>query len=192
MSLITKKQAYVAARLLFILPGLAIGVLLYGWANSPSSQSIKVGDQTGTSDNQVDTRLKTLSTDYFTVQLPANFKTQTNGLPGSSQLVQILSYEPYSGGVQVGIVSNILPSGGLSGVADYNYRKTKAAEYIPISLPSGNASTRALFRHYDQSELSAYLVNGSRYASVTVSGPPEQSTILQKRLEETLQTWQWQ
>ncbi|TAK89700.1 hypothetical protein EPO04_01175 [Patescibacteria group bacterium] len=192
MSLVSKKRAYLVARLLFILPGIMVGVLFYGWANSPSSQAIKVDNQDTAQANQADTTLQPISTKFFTIQLPANYKTQTNSLPGRTPLIQLFSYEPHSGGVQVGVVSDLLPPEGLSGVADYNLRKTKPAEYKVIAVPGGNKYVRALFTLHDQSELSAYLVNGSRYASVTVSGPQNQPALLQKRLDETLQTWQWQ
>jgi len=188
---ITKKRVYLIARLLFIIPGVAIGILFYGWANKPSSQPIKIDNPTESPTPQATAQPNTVSTDYFIVQFPARFKVQTNKPSGSSQLLQILSYEPNSGGLQIGIVSNALPDGGLNSVADYNLRKMKPAEYQPTNVQFRNNSLQAAFQSNDQSEISVYLVDRTRYASVTITGPAGQSDTLQRRLEEVLSTWQW-
>lgn len=192
MTVVTKKRAYIAARLLLIVPGVIVGAMFNGWANSPSSKSVWVGNQDVSQLDQTSSTLKPISTKYFTTLLPENYKTQINTTPERKPAVLVLSHEPRSGGIQVGIVSDVLPASGLSGVADYNLRATKPDEYQPIALPGTNNSLQALFKASDRTELSAYLVDGTRYASITVTGAQNQSDLLQKRLEDTLTTWRWQ
>jgi hypothetical protein len=157
------------------------------WANAPATQSITM--QKSQLAAAVVPTYTTAQTSFFNFVLPGSFHIQTSKDAGNPNTVHVLAFETRTSSRQVGVTSTLLPADGLSGVADYNFRRATPAQYEPFtdaSLPAGSKA----FRKIDSSaELSVFMVHGSRYASVTLTGAS--SSDLQGLLGTIYAQWLW-
>ena len=76
-------------------------------------------------------KYKTVSTKYYTTQVPIHYRVQKATNPDDANMVSLLAHD--GSGNEIGITTNLLPARGLAGVPDYAYRMNKPAEYTLVS-----------------------------------------------------------
>lgn len=167
----TKKQKMwliVVAAILIV--GVAVYILLSRWMNTASNGTVHVGDTT--SQAATETQPVTLSSEYFTTQLPAGFseKRRTESPDSNATLLQLFATGGLNNQQDVAITVGTLQSGGLSEVGDYNLRTAKPEMYEkfdPASLPAGAVAYRTI------SGAPGFVVfwpSGNRYTEISFNG----------------------
>lgn len=127
-----------------------------------------------------------LTTPYFTTLLPAGWKQSPTSAAGR---VSVLALGPADTAEQIAIVSDVLPSGGLNGVADYNLRKNDTATYTVLratGLPAGSITFQSTTGGLNDT---LFMVEAGRYASLSVSAGDPQTAI--SLLKTVSQQWSW-
>lgn len=158
------------------------------WANSPSNQPVTI---TTTTTQPAVIQNQTLSTDFFTTAIPSDFKVQVNKNQKDPTMVQVSAFQAHGVGTQIGITTAPLTSEGLTGVASYLYRirNHQLYEQIPNTVfPNGSTTFRALT---GDGEVTAFLVNSGRYASVAVSGGGTNNPEIDSLITVIAKTWKW-
>lgn len=161
--------------------------LLLRWANSPVTQrviSTDIANQTDANET-ID-----ITTDYYRTKLPADYRVELNPNPNDATMLQLSAFPSDDGRVQVGITTALLPTDGLNGVADYIYRIKQTATYIPISTTVFSGDSHE-FQKQGGGELSAFVINGGRYASITVSGEGTTDDDLRVVQQLIAANWNW-
>lgn len=171
----------------FVVSGVFIYQLIQ-WANKPVSQEIRIGNVTN--DQQIPIGDQPLTTQYFESKIPENFRIQTSAAsPAQANLIQVVAYEQTSGGRQVGVRSDTLPAGGITGVGDYNYRAKTPEEYTKYTNPD-IPDLKHAFRKNDGTEITVFIAKGSRYASIAVLSKSDPAKV-EELLKKVMNNWQW-
>jgi len=169
-----------------VLVVLALGAGLFiNWINQPSEQTIVVQN----ADVTTQPTTQTVDTPYFTFVLPASYAVRNNKSV-DPHMVHILAFTTLNVDSQVGVSSALLPSDGLKGVGDYNLRATATDQYeqfVDSSFPPGSVSFRLVSSAVNPI---VFMVNGDRYASVSVSGSASNSDQL-TLLKAITSSWLW-
>jgi hypothetical protein len=162
--------------------------MAFHWANQPVVTTITDSDDTETVTAASAT--KTVSTDYYSFDVPSAMRVRTSTDVSHPGLIHTLIFDGTSEGRQVGITSSTLPASGISGVADYNMRKMLTSKYEPYAstdVPTGGEA----FRNVEDGELTLFMVHGGRYVSVSVSGVSS-GNRLEDLLRKISSTWRWE
>lgn len=162
-------------------------IFLYRWSSEPvttiiTPEQVSVNQSDRRNDYQpVETRL-------FSTKVPGAWKVRkTSDDTNASKLTAFGSSNPQG---KVAIVSDSLPTDGLSGVADYNLRSSQPTLYRRTSI-NGISNGVIVFENKQQTvSYTAFLLHDDSYASVTTSSTvtTEASKAL---LAQVLDDWQW-
>lgn len=174
----------IASSILVVVVGVATWGLL-NWANSPVKRQIVVSN----SDASSNTTTQDVATEYFATKLPNNYRVQTDDNPTDKAMVQMTAFAKDGNGAQVGITSALLPTSGLDGVADFLFRIRRTDLYEQVATVGFTNGTT--FRKKDGSELTTFITEGQRYASIAISGDTVDSDKV-TALRTTVSTnWRW-
>lgn len=178
------------AILIFVIIISAISIkLVADWANSPTIQTVSTSTPSVTTDEPVAD--KVISTDFFTTKISGNYNVQKALNNSNANLVQISAFKSEDTNTQIGITSNILPSEGLVGVADYNYRVKRTDVYEPVVIDGLKDNAAAFKTHSAGEEVTIFLVNGSRYASLVATSASSEFGDLIKIVSQLTDSWTW-
>ena len=161
---------------------------LLDWANSPVKQRVTSTDTTTTiepEENPVE-----VSTPYFSTKLPAEYRIQTTKNPNNPTMIQVSAFTTRDTQPQVGITSATLTSDGIQGVADYQYRAKETTIYNPMKSALFSSDSFE-FEKKGGSEFTAFLIQGTRYASITVSGEGVTTESMQSLRQFIAAHWYW-
>lgn len=187
----SRKRKIVSGVFLVLIGALVIAVIvLVRWASQPVVQTINI--QSPPSTSVVETgKLQTITTPYFSTEVPEALRVQKTENKSNPSLVQISVFESKNGGRQLGITSNVLPTEGIKGVADYNYRAKKTDIYKQTTLPAAPAGSVTFESVTGQREIATFIKNDSRYASVVVTGTMSTREQLLVLHDQVLSAWNW-
>jgi hypothetical protein len=188
----SRKHKIVSVLFLFLVGALGVAViLLVRWASQPVVQTINV--QSSPTTAVVETgKLQTITTPYFSTEVPEALRVQKTENTTNPALVQISVFESKNGGRQLGITSNVLPAEGVKGVADYNYRAKKTDIYKQSTLPTAPAGSVTFESVTGQREIATFIKHESRYASVVVTGTVSTREQLLSLHDQVLSAWNWE
>jgi hypothetical protein len=158
------------------------------WSSQPAETTVHIAD-TQTAARTPKPAYQPFKSKLFRSEVPygwvIRFNTDTASLTQATSFPDGASLERG----QIGMTADSLPPSGLSGVPDYNLRVQDPRTYVrqPSTLPG----VSALFLDTNTaSAYTAFLVNGSRYASITVSqfATPGDAFYM---LVHLLDSWKW-
>lgn len=187
---------------LLVLAGLGVIVSsaasMFGrWANSPTSTMGSTQQSSAVEGEVIQIEPKTFSTSFYATKVPNNYRLKSSN---EFQAGPILAQTLFSGassepGLQIadqlGVSVGEMPPEGLQGVSAVMFRTRKPDLYQPVAydwLPSGSV---AFSQMGSDAEMSVFITEGSRYASVVVSGSSARSQSINEVLKEVIQSWQW-
>lgn len=162
------------------------GAVILRWASQPVEQNISIQPPS----RPIEQSPQTVQTVYYSFRAPAAFRVHSSGDTNNPHILHTQVFSAGTTDQQIGVTTNLLPSDGLAGVADYNLRVRSSAHYQLISdlpLPAGSRGFRSLVA---PGELTLFMVHGDRYSSVTVSGSGS-SASLQPLFSTVYGSWQW-
>jgi hypothetical protein len=156
------------------------------WANAPNVTTIHIPKQIPQS---VESTLQPLKTTYYHTVVPADYTIQNNTDPHTPSLTQLLVFGSGALHTQIGFTSNVLPSDGLDGVADYKLRREETSGYTLIP-PDGFVTAEYVFRKTgSMPEMIAFALNKDRYLSVAISGGTE--SLQAEQMQYILKSLTW-
>lgn len=155
------------------------------WANSPVKRQLVVSTDSTTSSITT----QDVATDYFVTKLPSNYRVQTTDNPTDKTMVQMSAFTKEGSGAQVGITSALLPTSGLDGVADFLFRIRRTDLYEQVKTVG--FATGTTFRKKDGSELTTFVVQDQRYASIAISGDSVDSDKVTSLRTTIATNWRW-
>jgi hypothetical protein len=130
-----------------------------------------------------------LTTPLFTTVVPPDYKITDNSNSNTPNKVQIVAYGSGSDQTNIGFTSDMLPSDGIYGVADYKMRRTETSGYTLVP-PDGFAGAEYVFRKStEQPEMTAFVLNGDRYLSIAITGGTE--SLQAEQLQRILTSLVW-
>lgn len=180
------KKRLIASAIIIVIVATCTWLLLR-WANSPVTQRVISTDIATQSDANDTTDV---TTEYYTTKLPANYRVDMNPNPSDPHMLQLSAFPTDDRRVQVGITTALLPADGLNGIADYIYRVKQTATYVPVTTLVFSGDSRE-FQKQGGGELSSFVINGSRYASITISGEGTTDSDLQAIQQLIAANWHW-
>ncbi|MGB4762618.1 MAG: hypothetical protein WBP12_04675 [Candidatus Saccharimonas sp.] len=176
----------------FVVSIVVISIVAFGtwsflrWANSPVKQRV-INSEVHTS-TEAAPSIEVVTT-YFSTRLPADYRTEIAANPNNPEMIQLSAFPTNSGQEIIGITTGLLPVDGLKGVADYIYRTDQASTYTITETDS--AAGTYTFQKHDDSEVTTFLTNDRRYASITVSSQGSTITGLREIQRLILGEWRW-
>lgn len=186
-----KKKITIVIAWVLLVVFVVAGILLVRWMNEPVEQTVTVSSSPVSQAVKPTTSDQEVTTAFFTTKAPSTFTVRKTDNPSNPLLLQMNVFEAKAGGRQVGITSNVLPSEGIPGVANYNYRVKKPETYKKITFadaPSGSTTFEATS---GERELTTFFANGKRYASVTITGNTATQQQLHELMKQILTNWTW-
>jgi hypothetical protein len=159
---------------------------LWSWANSPVNETETTTVDVPSSDALPD---QTVTSSCYSFQVPGGFRVKDVTDPNNPAFAHTQIFETSNKGRQAGITCSTLPSEGLSGVASYNMREKRTdlyEPYFPADLPVDGKA----FRDPKSGEVTVFLVDGKRYASISVTGVMGNNR-LRDFASHIYTTWQW-
>ncbi len=134
-----------------------------------------------------------VDTAYFTMRLPAGFVTKSQQENATAQdVLQLVATKVRSNGQQVAINLATMPSDGLPGVASYNLRSKNPSIYTPIEFGGMPAGVPTFYSQTATAyEITGFWVNGGLYASISVSGAPNDKSAINQLYAQVLDSWRW-
>lgn len=187
----SRKRKITSSILLCLAAVVAVAIIMFiRWASQPVVQSIPVTtpEPVAAIENG---KMQLVETAYFSTEVPEPLRVQKSENKANPLLVQVSIFESKNGGRQLGITSNTLPSEGISGVADYNYRSKKTEAYQKTTLPGAPAGSTTFESTAGAREIATFITDGSHYASVVVTGATATREQLLALHDQVLQSWQW-
>jgi len=181
------RHKLVRTGLILAILAIPVSIAYRSWANSSTTSTIHIATIAPVATTAA--TKQPLKTAYFTTQVPAAWKIQTNPAPSASRL-QVVAFASKDSNAQLAIVSDALPAEGINAVGDYHLRTTDTQNYSPFSDPSLPAGTRAFTNNKDSGSLTIFMTNNGRYVSLTVSGESDQAASLEQ-LKSVLADWVW-
>lgn len=177
-----------AILLTFFIMGAGLSYLFVLWINAPTQQKVQIEGQA----NALPTTrtYKPIATKYFKAKIDEAYRVRTSENPHTPELVQTILFDTSGSGMQVGVTSSHLPSEGLEAISDYKYRLHTPASYTPYqyeNMPPGAIA----FKKADDTEISLFITNSSRYASITASGTSANGTQLLALITTIMESWVW-
>ncbi|HEX8350913.1 MAG TPA: hypothetical protein VF598_13200 [Hymenobacter sp.] len=91
---------------------------------------------------------------------------------------------------QLAITIGSMPSEGLIGLSDVRFRQQSKTLYTSRTL-SGLPPQGFGFVSTDKQELSAFIGQGGRYATIVLSGQTGSSAALEQDMADILASWRW-
>lgn len=164
--------------------------VLMQWANSPARRIINTTHDNNTASSTTKPP-ELISTAFFTTRIPSGFRIQTTENATSPSMLQLTAFATYGSDVQIGITTAPLPHEGLTGVADYLYRLKSDQVYeqiTPIAFPAGSPTFR---KQTNGTELTSFLLNNGRYASVVVTSSSTDMATLGSIVGIMAENWEW-
>ncbi len=158
------------------------------WANSPVKQRVTTVDTTTTTQSEQDP--VDVTTPYFSTKLPAGYRVETAKNPNNPTMLQVSAFTTRDSQPQVGITTATLPSDGMQGVADYQYRAKEVTIYNPMKSVLFSSDSFE-FEKIGGGEFTTFLVQGTRYASITVSGEAATTESMQSLRQFIAAHWFW-
>ena len=155
------------------------------WSSAPAATTIHVAQPA--SSTSAKPAYKALSTAYFSTEIPSDWQPRAAATVNGR--IQQVAVAPPGVSGQLGLTSAVLPSDGLSGVADYKLRISDAATYNRLSdaaLPAGSE----IFQTAGSSDYTTFLIHNGRYAAISISGL-ESGSDAHNLLLHLLASWQW-
>lgn len=151
--------------------------------------------------NQSNKKLKTpaaadIKTDYYSLALPAGYRTQSTSSSTPGLLYQQTLIKPSTtGSVVISIAVKVLPEGGLAGDSSYQLRAKTPARYVMTSQ-TVNGQSVTLASDAQAGAVTAFMTSGGRMATISassgVSNPANDNNDTQKRaLQPVLEAWRW-
>jgi hypothetical protein len=172
--------------------------MMFGrWANSPTSTMGSIQQPSAVEGEVIQIEPKAFSTSFYATKVPNNYRLKSSN---EFQTGPILAQTLYSSassepGLQIadqlGISVGEMPPEGLQGVSAVMFRSRKPDLYQPMVydwLPSGSV---AFSQIGSDAEISVFMTEDSRYASVVVSGSSARSQPMTDVLKNVIQSWQW-
>lgn len=134
-----------------------------------------------------------VTTAYFTVLLPPGFEVKTQEENATAQdVAQIVATQPRSGGQQIAINVATVGKEGLQGVASYNLRVKTPETYTKVEFGGMPAGVPTFYSQTDNMyEITGFWVRAGLYASISVSGVPNDKQPINVAYAQTLDGWQW-
>lgn len=162
-----------------------VGRIIY-WANQPSVTSISSPTVRIT---EPELQPTPLDTPFFSTLIPAGYTTQNNSNPDDPTSLQLLAYKTGVNGTDIGFTSNLLPSDGIYGIADYKLRRSEGSGYSLIP-PDGFSGAEYVFRKTkEKPEMTAFIVHENRYLTVAITGGTE--SLQAEQLQQVLANLSW-
>jgi hypothetical protein len=171
------------------------GILLNKWMGSSSDGTVHTGTPTGgtSAAKQAQTPVD-VKTSYFTTLLPAGFviKRQAETPNAGSALLQMAANTAGETDQQFATTVGTMPSEGLSGIGDYNLRKTQTDTYTSIALPNMPTGTVAFRTVSGPAAFTLFWPYGGRYAELSFSSDGGATLeALQSTYVQVLSQWAW-
>ncbi|HUS26094.1 MAG TPA: hypothetical protein VMY99_01980 [Nevskiaceae bacterium] len=157
------------------------------WASKPVEESVTASAPAPTP--VAATPDQAVTTKFFTTAVPATYRVQISSHVNNADLVQVFANKKTASDEQIGITTNLLPSDGLAGVADYNYRRSKPGDYSVLPSADLQANSTLFQSRTGAAELTLFTTYGPRYASVAITGGKQSEQIT--RLQALCHTWKW-
>lgn len=167
--------------------GLALIALVASWANQPVVQDIK------TQGSPALTKLpqsQAVHTKFYSATVPGDYQVQVSVNQNDTNLVQAVAFNSTPPKLQVAVTTNLLPSDGLQGVADYHFRAISHTQYAVFTNPNFPPGSKAFKKTSGASELALFIINNNRYASIVVTGNGSEDQLL-NLLASFYGSWEW-
>lgn len=170
------------------------GVWAYAWWHTPAET--KDFTTTRQTDKEVlgsESTLKNWTTQYFMTRYPNDLRVIASNevSRGIIDGQYLLASTALNRTDQLAVTVGTLDGLTFEELPAIKIRRQNTATYHSIQLPE-ITSTNVSFVAPDTYELSTFWHEGSRYASVVVSGSSARSADLKQALEVVVQNWQWQ
>ncbi len=173
----------------------ATGVLLLSrWASRPV---IVGGPSTAVEGIQSSRSFESLSTDYYTTTIPDELavKSQNNARHGNtlSQTFLVNEESNFNNPLtdQLAITVGNLPSEGVTGLTDVQFRSRNPEKYSQVSQSSFPEGSKVFVSTANGYEKSVFWPYDGRYAAVVVSGTSDRATEINKDLDIVMTSWKW-
>lgn len=159
------------------------------WANSPVKQRI-VNESISAPTTEPTNATIDVKTDYFSTKLPAEYRVEVAKNPTNPKMVNVSAFTSKESQTQVGITTAPLPTEGLQGVADYEYRMKEKKLYTQLKSTLFSSDSFD-FEKIGGGEFTTFIVQNDRYASITVSGQGISINELQALRQIIAAHWAW-
>ena len=177
--------------LVFFILLIAVGIAVFFWARQSSTKT--ANNPEASEDIQESTSAVKIETAYFTAILPSGYKVTSNIESASSQdLIEITAVNQNTNNHQLTIRIGQLPKDGFAGVPSYANRVNNPAVYtrtefagMPVGAPTFYSNTGGNY------EITSFWEHAGLYASVTATGPSQQSSDVNQALVTTFSNWRW-
>lgn len=163
-------------------------VALWRWASGPVESTITANPPQQSTANT----LQQMDTEYFYTHLPTDYRVEKESkLQGP--LVRISATQQTAKGLQVGITSAVLPTGGIQEVADYHLRTTQKELYATLDLSPLPQYSKAFITTPGTTpiQVTVFMEHAGHYASVTVSSYSNTKDMVIQRLQQIIADWNW-
>ena len=162
-----------------------IGWIIY-WANQPNLTS---GTVMPPPPIQALPEDQPLTTPFFSALIPPGYKIDDTSNPNTPDKLQVVVYGSGQDTTNIGFTSNLLPTDGIYGVADYKMRRTETSGYTLVP-PDGFTGAEYVFRKStEQPEMTAFVLNDNRYLSIAITGGTE--SLQAEQLQRILNSLVW-
>lgn len=166
-------------------------IILYRWANTSQSVTptvLPIADKEGYSDNNQ----LAISTQYYSTTIRGSYRVLQRDSKGSGQVLDrfIATTSGTADKCQLAVTIAILPSDGLQGVADVNYRMTRPELFAVINLEAAPEGS-LVFRGSSPDELDVFMVYDTRYAAIALSSTEGGGTKCGDSMSSVLDAWRW-
>lgn len=182
---------------IFLSLGLICTALIGGfifWANQPVSDH---PNQTSVQGTSIEKAFKPISTDIFSTLVPDTLvvKDQTNDAHGSTLNQIFLTSNLGTPGNpitdQLAITVGKIPSDGLSGLSNIQFRLNHEGLYLPQEGALVGENSMTFIKTEQGYEKSVFWEENGFYAAVVVSGTVDRLNTLNEDLDKAIESWEW-